>query len=437
MKYFFLLFLIPMLGIAANGLIEEEVYIQGSDESLVKLIQSNPALTIDHRSLDGFELYGPVGMKKWLSNIGASFTALEDGAHKHIDDVADYPSFEQVEKNLRSYVALNPKIAKMFSIGKSNKGRDLWVVKISDNVEIDEVEPEFKYISSMHGNEITGRELTQFLIRDIITGYGKDKTITDLVNNTELYIMPSMNPDGSQRRVRANDKGYDLNRNFPDWLRKDENTGDKRQVETQAVMKFQASRNFSLSANFHGGDVVVNYPWDNTYEKHPLDKFVRELSVEYSKLNPPMYSSRSFQDGVTNGADWYVVAGGMQDWSYFFHNDLQVTVELSHAKWPRYSEIPNFYKDNKDSMLTYASAIHQGMGFSFGDQSVTGKVKVTELVNNKTIDHGNFGFDKGEFYKVLPLGEFTFSVETSTGKKHTIQKTISREVADNGGFISL
>jgi hypothetical protein len=58
-------------------------------------------------------------------------------------------------------------IAQMFSIGKSHQGRDLWVVKISDNVQVDEVEPEFKYISSMHGDEITGRELMVFLIEDL------------------------------------------------------------------------------------------------------------------------------------------------------------------------------------------------------------------------------------------------------------------------------
>ena len=309
---------------SAAGKIEEQVFIPKYDKKTVKMIESHPELIMDHMSKNGFELFGPTGTKAWLKAANIEFTQLEE-EHNHSksnDKALGYPTHDKITAFLKSIEKNYPNIAKLESIGKSVDGKELWVLKISDNVAIDEVEPEFKYISSMHGDEITGREMLQFLIKDIVEAYGKDKRITDLVNNTELYIMPSMNPDGSKRKQRANANGYDLNRNFPNW---DSNlsTTATRQPETVAVMNYQASRQFSLSANFHGGAVCVNYPWDSTKVRHPFDSLLQDLSTRYSIENRPMYTSREFDDGITNGADWYVVRGGMQDWSYVFHNDLQ------------------------------------------------------------------------------------------------------------------
>src|SRR3989338_2459369 len=270
-------------------------------------------------------------------------------------------------------------------------------MKISDNVNSDEVEPEFKYISSMHGDEITGRELTIKLIEDLAAKYATDSEIRELIDSTEIFIMPSMNPDGSENEVRSNDNGRDLNRNFPDVSSQDANSDAGREIETQAIMKWQAQRNFALSANFHGGAVVVNYPWDSKMERHPLDALLQDISLKYADLNSEMRTSGEFSRGITNGADWYVVRGGMQDWSYVYHNDLQVTIELSDMKWPDYSDIPGFYERNKDSMLEFMKVVHQGAGFNFSNMNQTGSVKITQGL--KLI--GNFAFTHGEFYKVL------------------------------------
>lgn len=309
-------------------------------------------------------------------------------------------------------------------------------MKISDNVAIDEVEPELKYISSMHGDEIVGRELMQFYIRDLLEGYGKDKRITDLVNNTELYIMPSMNPDGSLRKQRANAANYDLNRNFPNWKDAVSNTAN-RQPETVAVMNYQASRQFALSANFHGGSVVVNYPWDSTKVRHPFDSLLQDLSVKYARENAPMYRSREFNQGITNGADWYVVHGGMQDWSYVFYNDLQVTIELSQTKYPRYSEIPEFYKDNKESLMVFAEAIHQGAGFKLPSKE-NGTVKIKKLMTNgMKKDLGSYGFRGGEFFKVLDVGSYEFTVSAGGVNKSFSTTVEANRSYTNGNYTNL
>jgi hypothetical protein len=432
---------LTQLAMANLGKIEEEVYVPSITKAKFNMILSHPEFSVDHMNSSGFELYGPKGMKTWLTDIGIRYSEAHieshsSHGHKSHKAFADYPTFPQIENNLKKIVASNPSIAKLFSIGKSVEGRDLYVVKISDNVEVDELEPEFKYISSMHGDEITGRELTQFLIKDLVEGYNKDSKITKLINNTEIYIMVSMNPDGSKRKRRANANGYDLNRNFPDWTKSEPNSIQNRQPETLAVMRFQASRQFSLSANFHGGAVVANYPWDATYDRHPFDGLVRNLSLKYAGLNPDMRRSREFSGGVTNGADWYVLHGGMQDWSYFWHNDLQITIELSDKKWPRYRNIPGFYKDNKDSMIAYAESIHQGAGIKLVNSKKNGKVVITK--NNSdgsTIAQGSYGFNSGEFYKVLPIGNYTFKVQVEGSLKTVdLSVEVNEAVNQNGNY---
>lgn len=416
----------------------EEVYITQTSKKLIKMITSHPELTIDHLSSNGFELYGPKGLKTWLDDIGVDYKVAQAHSHNKNDNIDDagYPTFSEITSFLKDLAAKYPHIMKLESIGKSVEGRELWVVKISDNVAVDELEPEFKYISSMHGDEITGRELSQFLIKDLLEAYGKNERITKLINNTELYIMPSMNPDGSKRRQRSNANGVDLNRNFPDWVRGDSNTTSNREAETLAVMKFQSQRQFALSANFHGGAVVVNYPWDSTYDLHPQDDLVTNFSLEYANLNPAMRSSREFDRGITNGAAWYVLNGGMQDWSHFWYNDLQVTIELSDQKWPRYRNIPGFYKDNKASLLRFPELIHQGAGFAFADKTTSGRVKITNTTNNKVI--GSFGFDRGEFYKVLDVGVYDFEVLDSNNKAFGFTVNVDKNtIQKNGNFVQL
>jgi hypothetical protein len=272
------------------------------------------------------------------------------------------------------------------------------------------------------------------LIDEIGRKYGSDSQITELVKNTEIFVMPSMNPDGSDLRQRANANYVDLNRNFPDMTTDRESSPTGREIETQLVMKFQASRQFSLSANFHGGTVVANYPWDSKYDLFPLDAFVKELSLGYADLNPEMRDSDEFKGGVTNGAAWYVVKGGMQDWSYLWHNDLQITVELSHQKWPAYSEIASFYKDNRDSMVYFMKQVHHGAGFKISRANVQGIVDIAQ-VSPQRQELGSFAFKGSEFYKVMPEGEYTYKVKEKNSNPKIITVRVDKNlIRSNGNY---
>ncbi|WP_372365086.1 DUF2817 domain-containing protein [Candidatus Uabimicrobium sp. HlEnr_7] len=318
---------------------------------------------------------------------------------------AAYHTYETLTAELQKLAADHSDIAQLHTIGKSVEGRELWVIKISDNVTENEAEPEFKYISSMHGDEVVGKELMMYLINDILNNYGKRDDITRLVNETQIWIMPSMNPDGTESHRRYNADWVDLNRNFPDVEDDKKNNPDGRATETQLLMHFNQKHNFVLSINFHGGAVVVNYPWDTKSGDAPYVDLVKYLSLGYSSRNQPMYNSSSFPQGITNGYNWYEVDGGMQDWNYHWYGTLELTLEVSDVKWPDASELAGYWKDNQQSLLWYMSQTHKGVKGIVTDAATGEKLKASVTVDglNTTIRSSQL---HGDYYRVLLPGTY-------------------------------
>lgn len=111
----------------------------------------------------------------------------------------DYDSLTMLFKKLqRDY----PTLARLHSVGRSVRNRELWALEINSNVNNrTELTPMFKYVANMHGDESVGRQLTIYLARYLLDNYGKDERVTRLVNSTDIYLMPSMNPDGYENSL--------------------------------------------------------------------------------------------------------------------------------------------------------------------------------------------------------------------------------------------
>lgn len=109
-----------------------------------------------------------------------------------------YHSHEEVVNLFETYEKKFPFIALKGSIGKSALGRDLVYLRITENVTSPRPlgRPMFKYVANMHGNEAVGRELLVAFVEYVLNSYGKDSEITKIVQSTDLYILPSLNPDG-------------------------------------------------------------------------------------------------------------------------------------------------------------------------------------------------------------------------------------------------
>ena len=223
---------------------------------------------------------------------------------------------------------------------------------ISDNPQSNEVEPEIRYSSSMHGDEIVGMVLCVNLAYYLVEHYGQPgyEDVTDIVDNFELHLMPAYNPDGTAMGQRYNANGVDLNRNFP----LPAGTHPITERENLLFIAHAANHHFVVSINYHGGALVMNYPWDYTYTLAPDNDALIALSLEYSTRNLPMYNG-AFDQGITNGAQWYVITGSLQDWSYDQTDCIDVTGEVSNIKWPSNSSLPGFWEDNRESMMAYCA----------------------------------------------------------------------------------
>ncbi|KAK8751224.1 hypothetical protein OTU49_013547, partial [Cherax quadricarinatus] len=337
-----------------------------------------------------------------------------------------YHHYPELEAFLEKLAQKYPNLAQLYSVGSSVRGRELFVLEISDHPGIHEPgEPEFKYIGNMHGNEAVGRETLLLLMQYLLEGYGTDQRVTNLVNNTRIHIMASMNPDGFEAATegdfggstgRSNANQVDLNRNFPDqfFLSK----GVERQPETLAVMRWVKQHPFVLSANLHGGSLVANYPWDDNpfgqngvYSKCPDDEIFKKLAKAYSFAHPRMPIGKPcnsadivFRDGITNGAKWYSVSGGMQDWNYLNSNCFEITLEISCQKYPPAEDLRTYWMENKNSLLAFMEQVHTGVkGFIF-DKS--GNPISNASISVAGIDHDVVSAADGDYWRLLVPGEY-------------------------------
>ncbi|MEW6071695.1 MAG: M14 family zinc carboxypeptidase [Planctomycetota bacterium] len=331
---------------------------------------------------------------------------------------AGYHTFAELTAELQAAAAAYPSICALFDIGRSVQNRQLWFLKISDQVGVEEDEPEFKYISSMHGDEVVGMELCLKLIGLLTTQYGIDPQITRLVDEAEIWIMPLMNPDGYVAGSRYNAQGYDLNREFPDRVVDPNNTTTGRPAEVRHVMNWAFAHSSVLSANFHGGALVVNYPYDSdpnpwaTYSATPDDALIIEQSLAYSELNGPMYNSPWFNQGITNGVAWYMIYGGMQDWNYVWQGCNEVTIELDDDKWPPYSQIAGLWDDNRASMLAYMELCLTGVRGTVTD-FVTG-APVAAAVRAGSLNHYVYADPQvGDYHRMLRPGTYSLAFSAS------------------------
>lgn len=342
-----------------------------------------------------------------------------------------YPTYNQYIDLMNEFATNYPDLCKLDTIGTSVTGRLILAVKISDNVIQNEEEPDFLYSSTMHGDEVTGYVLMLRLIDYLLSNYQTDARVKQLIDNTEIWINPLANPDGTYAAgdgdisgaTRANANGYDLNRNFPD-PESGEYPGGTRQKETQDMMNFMQKHKFILAANFHGGAEVVNYPWDTWYTRHADDDWYIKISRQYAdtaQANSTAYMT-DLNNGITNGADWYPIDGGRQDYANYYLHSRETTIELSSAKIPDALSLPGLWDYNYRSLLNYIDRVHFGIYGKITDTDGNPlKAKIT--IENHDTDSSEIYSNplNGIYYRMIKGG--TYNLIYSASGYNTIIKT--------------
>jgi carboxypeptidase M len=238
-----------------------------------------------------------------------------------------YHNYNALTALLNQYAVRFPNKTHLYSAGKSVQGRELWILALADSQPDRHIilRPDVKYIGNMHGNEVPSKETLLHLIDYLLNSQAADPSVDYLMKNTRIHIMPSMNPDGYENSIlgdcysvtgRYNANGYDLNRNFPDLF---QTNPDPIQPETRAVINWFEANSFVLSANFHGGALVVNYPYDDYPNAGDIslanpssdDDVFQTMGLNYSANNLSFRNLSSdctvASNGITNGGKYTVV----------------------------------------------------------------------------------------------------------------------------------
>ena len=364
-----------------------------------------------------------------------------------------YPTYQAYESMMYQFAADYPTLCKLDTIGILASGRKLLAVKISNNVNKIENEPQFLYTSSIHGDEVTGYVLMLRLIDDLLSNYGKDSLITYLVNHVAIWINPLANPDGTYNAgnstvsgaTRFNANTVDLNRNYPDPADGPHSDGYQWQPETMAFMNFASKHNFVMSINFHGGSEVVNYPWDTYSQLHAdndwwihVSKMYADTAQKYSSFNgylSDIISAIPGIPGITDGYSWYSVSGGRQDYMNYFHHCREATIELSYDKTPVASMLSSYWDYNYHSFLNYIQQCVYGIRGNVQDSITHAPLKALITIDN----HDK---DSSQVYSSLPLGFFSRPIFQGTynitfSSPGYVSKTLKNIIVKNNSTLNL
>ncbi len=345
-----------------------------------------------------------------------------------------YPTYDQYTSMMNRCAAQHPEICRLVDLGPTAntlRPHRLLAVIISDTPGLEEDEPEVFLTSTIHGDETTGYALTLRLIDHLLSEYGSNDDITDLINSTEIWINPLANPDGTYlggdhtvtSAIRnystssGGDSGVNGNRNFPSPKGDDHPDGSAWWPETEAMMALAASETFVLSANFHGGAEVVNYPWDTWQRRHPDNDWLIDLSRDWADLaqadSPGGYMTSVTNSGITNGWDWYEVDGGRQDWITFFEGGRELTIELSNTKLPPADELEGFWQWNRRALIDFIGHAHHGIRGVITDQYGEPLAATIEVLGLDTVIDGSMvrtDPDVGDFHRLLLPGLFDLEI---------------------------
>ena len=336
---------------------------------------------------------------------------------KNINDWDFYPTYQAYVDMMNQFATDYPDLCELKTIALLPSGHKLLLIHINNDLTTEQNEPEFLYTSTMHGDEVVGYVLMLRLIDNLLSNYGTNTEITNLVNNVDLWINPLANPDGTYAggdntvygATRYNGNGVDLNRNYPDPEDGPHPDGHVYQPETQAFMQLADEHNFVMSVNFHEGAEVVNYPWDTWSKLTADDDWWKFVSHEYADT-VHAYSSgymTGFDNGITNGYAWYSISGGRQDYMNYFQHCRECTIELSDEKTPPASELPDFWNYNNRSLINYIKESGYGLKGIITDSETGNPIEAKVYIEGHDKDNS-------EVYSSLPVGDYHRMLKAGT-----------------------
>ncbi|MEO0233103.1 MAG: M14 family zinc carboxypeptidase [candidate division WOR-3 bacterium] len=297
-----------------------------------------------------------------------------------------YHSYSEVVTILRNYASSYPAIAKLESTGTSYENRWLYGIKISDNVNVDEDEPEHLFTGCTHAREWASIEVALFIADTLLKGYGTDPLITQIVNTREVWVFPIINPDGyvydypNQRSWRKNRQpfhgyiGTDLNRNYNGagdtlanagwgWIYQgsashypnDQTFCGFKGFSSPEIFyhsSFVKSRKFNSAIDYHSYGEVVLMPWGYLQGPTPHDSWIQAIaSGMASRIQRLGGGTYSYEYAL------YPVTGNARDWYYGWNNFVNgnpcigFVIEVGTSFYQPVSDLDHIMRQNFNGAL--------------------------------------------------------------------------------------
>lgn len=304
----------------------------------------------------------------------------------NLGTMGGYYTWDEMKDILDQMAAAYPNlISAKASIGESMEGRSLYMVRISNNPNVDQGKPEVLYNALHHAREPASLSQVIFYMWHLLENYGSDPEVTWLVDNTEMYFVPCVNPDGYVYNETTNPNGggmwrknrrdngdgtigVDLNRNYGyEWGY--DNSGSSpnggsevyrgesafSEPETQAMRDFCNAHQFRLALNYHTYGNLLIYPWGYEYSIYTPD------SAAFSEYGILLARDNHYLNGTGDQTVNYVTNGDSDDWMYGEQTSkpkiYSMTPEAgigSEGFWPPSSRINAICKENVTQNLRLA-----------------------------------------------------------------------------------
>jgi hypothetical protein len=283
-----------------------------------------------------------VASQKSLGIDDKPFSKSRDFYIFNSNDDKTYHSFKEVQEKLENYSKKYPEIAEYFEYGRSKNNLPLIGLKISDNVSQDEDETELMFTGSTHGDEIITTEILLGLIDQLLTGYGLDSRMTDIIDKHELFLIPVVNADGFSIQARY-DGNEDPNRSYP--YPEDPNVTPTPSIA--ALIDFFNKRDIKGSIDFHASGGIVMFPW--AYKKEYIDP------IDYKELDfltTLMSEVNGYRHGPISEVI-YIAKGSSCDYYYWQKQTLAVGIEVGFDKAPAISLIQKYIDEQSESFYKF------------------------------------------------------------------------------------
>ncbi|NQV18676.1 MAG: carboxypeptidase regulatory-like domain-containing protein [Armatimonadetes bacterium] len=325
-----------------------------------------------------------------------------------------YHTYEEIVALADSLAATFPDICEKHMFGTSVQGRELGALKISDNVSLDENEAEVMFDGGIHGDEVGCSENCIRFARDLCRDYSTDPYIADLIDNREIWIYYSVNPDGRVADSRYNANGVDLNRDAGYmWDGWGGSSGAFSQVESKALRDATYGRQFVVHTTYHSGTEFISCPWSYRADQCPDFGHILQLAGIYSSTSG--YANMQYGQGCTG---MYPINGSTKDTNYGAAGSISWSMEISYDKDPPTSQIMMFYNYNKPAMLAMIEYSGYGLEGIVTDVNTGDPVTAAVFIN----DYFPLYTDPavGDYHKYVLPGTYNITIVANGYETQTI-----------------